>query len=157
MSATTSRNQAHDTEYVSVTIGDQLFGLPIGRVQDVFVADRMTKVPLAPPEVAGILSLRGRLVTVIDMRARLDLGARDPSQPPVSVGIEIGGEFYGLLVDRVGDVIQISAEAMAAKPANLDPGIEAVSTGVCWLKDRLLVVLDVDRILNIKTGVQVAA
>ena len=57
------------TEYVTVMIGDQLFGLPISRVQDVFVPDRLTRVPLAPPEVAGILNLRGRVVTAIDMRA----------------------------------------------------------------------------------------
>ena len=61
------------TEYVTVTIGDHLFGLPIARVQDVFVPDRLTRVPLAPPEVAGILNLRGRIVTAIDMRSRLDL------------------------------------------------------------------------------------
>ena len=65
------------TEYVTVTIGDHLFGLPISRVQDVFVPDRLTRVPLAPPEVAGILNLRGRVVTAIDMRARLDLGTRE--------------------------------------------------------------------------------
>src|ERR1044071_4671151 len=63
------------TEYVTVTIGDHLFGLPIFRVQDVFVPDRLTRVPLAPPEVAGMLNLRGRVVTAIDMRVRLDLGA----------------------------------------------------------------------------------
>ena len=65
------------TEYVTVTIGAQLFGLPISRVQDVFAPDRLTKVPLAPPEVAGILNLRGRIVTAIEMRSRLDMGPRD--------------------------------------------------------------------------------
>ena len=67
------------TEYVTVTIGDQLFGLPISRVQDVFVPDRLTRVPLAPPEIAGMLNLRGRIVTAIDMRRRLGLGARAPT------------------------------------------------------------------------------
>ena len=62
-------------EYVTVTIGDQLFGLPISRVQDVFIPDRLTRVPLAPPEVAGVLNLRGRIVTAIDMRRRLGLPA----------------------------------------------------------------------------------
>ena len=57
-------------------IGGQLFGLPILRVQDVFVPERLTRVPLAPPEIAGVLNLRGRIVTLIDMRRRLGLGAR---------------------------------------------------------------------------------
>ena len=63
----------HLTEYVTVTIGGQLFGLPISRVQDVFMPDRLTRVPLAPPEIAGVLNLRGRIVTAIDMRRRLGL------------------------------------------------------------------------------------
>ena len=60
-------------EYVTVTLDDQLFGLPIARVQDVFVPDRLTRVPLSPPEIAGVLNLRGRIVTAIDMRCRLGL------------------------------------------------------------------------------------
>ena len=87
------------TEYVTMTIGDHMFGLPIFRVQDVFVPARVTRVPLAPPEVAGILNLRGRVVTAIDMRSRLDLGARAPGTQVMAIGIELKGEFYGLLVD----------------------------------------------------------
>src|SRR5216117_3011903 len=109
------------TEYVTVMIGQQLFGLPITRVQDVFVPDRLTRVPLAPPEVAGILNLRGRVVTAIDMRSRLDFGAREPGQPAMAIGIEFKGESYGLLVDAVGEVIQLQNSACEAKPSNLDP------------------------------------
>ena len=65
------------TEYVTAMIGGQLFGLPILRVQDVFTPERLTRVPLAPPEIAGVLNLRGRIVTLIDMRRRLGLGQRD--------------------------------------------------------------------------------
>ena len=67
-------------EYVTAMIGGQLFGLPISRVQDVFMPDRMTRVPLAPPEIAGVLNLRGRIVTAIDMRRRLGLPPRDRRQ-----------------------------------------------------------------------------
>ena len=71
----TERNDAATcTEYVTATIGGQLFGLPIRRVQDVFMPERLTRVPLAPPEIAGVLNLRGRIVTLIDMRRRLGLG-----------------------------------------------------------------------------------
>jgi hypothetical protein len=81
-------------EYVTVMIGGQLFGLPISRVQDVFVPDRLTRVPLAPPEVAGVLNLRGRIVTTIDMRRRLGLPPRNDNKPSMAVGIELRGEHY---------------------------------------------------------------
>jgi purine-binding chemotaxis protein CheW len=138
------------TEYVTVTIGDHMFGLPIFRVQDVFVPDRMTRVPLAPPEVAGILNLRGRVVTAIDMRARLDLGARAPGTPVMAIGIELKGESYGLLVDTVGEVMALRNSACEAKPANLDPRLWRVAAGIYRLEGQLMVVLDVDRVLDIK-------
>jgi purine-binding chemotaxis protein CheW len=143
-------------EYVTVTIGDHLFGLPISRVQDVFVPDRLTRVPLAPPEVAGILNLRGRVVTAIEMRARLDLGMREPGRPVMAIGIELKGESYGLLVDAVGEVMQLAAGECEAKPANLDPRLGRVAAGVYRLESQLLIVLDVDRVLDIGGG-QVAA
>ncbi|HEY5962481.1 MAG TPA: chemotaxis protein CheW [Xanthobacteraceae bacterium] len=139
-------------EYVTVTIGDHLFGLPISRVQDVFVPDRLTRVPLAPAEVAGILNLRGRVVTAIEMRARLDLGMREAGRPVMAIGIELKGESYGLLVDAVGEVMQLAAGGCEAKPANLDPRLARVAAGVYRLEGQLLIVLDVDRVLDIGSG-----
>jgi purine-binding chemotaxis protein CheW len=139
-------------EYVTVTIGDHLFGLAISRVQDVFVPDRLTRVPLAPSEVAGILNLRGRVVTAIEMRARLDLGMREPGRPVMAIGIELKGESYGLLVDAVGEVMQLEAGACEANPANLDPRLGRVAAGVYRLEGQLLIVLDVDRVLDIGGG-----
>jgi purine-binding chemotaxis protein CheW len=139
-------------EYVTVTIGDHLFGLPISRVQDVFVPDRLTRVPLAPAEVAGILNLRGRVVTAIEMRARLDLGTREAGRPVMAIGIELKGESYGLLVDAVGEVMQLAAGGCEAKPANLDPRLARVAAGVYRLEGQLLIVLDVDRVLDIGSG-----
>ena len=140
------------TEYVTVTIGDHMFGLPIFRVQDVFVPDRLTRVPLAPPEVAGILNLRGRVVTAIDMRSRLDFGEREPGTPVMAIGIELKGESYGLLVDAVGEVMQLHNSACEAKPANLDPRLSRVAAGIYRLEGQLMVVLDVDRVLDIRNG-----
>jgi len=144
------------TEYVTVTIGEQMFGLPIFRVQDVFVPDRLTRVPLAPPEVAGLLNLRGRVVTAIDMRSRLDLGVRAKDAPVMAIGIETKGESYGLLVDAVGEVMALRNSACKAKPANLDPRLSRVAAGVYRLEGRLMVVLDVDRVLEIKNGAMAA-
>ena len=140
------------TEYVTMTIGDHMFGLPIFRVQDVFVPARVTRVPLAPPEVAGILNLRGRVVTAIDMRSRLDLGARAPGTQVMAIGIELKGEFYGLLVDSVGEVLQLRNAACEANPANLDVGLSRVAAGIYRLEGQLMVVLDVDRVLDIRNS-----
>jgi purine-binding chemotaxis protein CheW len=140
------------TEYVTVTIGDHMFGLPIFRVQDVFVPVGLTRVPLAPPEVAGILNLRGRVVTAIDMRSRLDFGEREPGTPVMAIGIELRGESYGLLVDAVGEVMQLHNSACEAKPANLDPRLSRVAAGIYRLEGQLMVVLDVDRVLDIRNG-----
>ena len=145
------------TEYVTMAIGDHMFGLPIFRVQDVFVPARVTRVPLAPPEVAGILNLRGRVVTAIDMRCRLDLGARPPGMPVMAIGIELKGEFYGLMVDSVGEVLQLQNAACEANPANLDAGLARVAAGIYRLEGQLMVVLDVDRVLDIQNGAAVAA
>ena len=149
----TQRNEAVSeqfTEYVTVIIGDQLFGLPIGRVQDMFVPERLTRVPLSPPDVAGVLNLRGRIVTAIDMRCRLDLAKRADGQPVMAIGIDTRGESYGLLVDAVGEVMKFPDSACEAKPANLDRRWARVASGVIRLEGQLLVVLDVDRVLDIK-------
>ena len=140
------------TEYVTVTIGGHMFGLPIFRVQDVFVPIGLTRVPLAPPEVAGILNLRGRVVTAIDMRSRLDFGEREPGTPVMAIGIELKGESYGLLVDAVGEVMQLHNSACEAKPTNLDPRLSRVAAGIYRLEGQLMVVLDVDRVLDIRNG-----
>ena len=153
MSATT--NETSDltlTEYVTVMIGDQLFGLPISRVQDVFMLDRMTRVPLSSPEIAGVLNLRGRIVTAIDMRRRLGLPERDDSRKPLAVGIEFRGESYGLLIDTVGEVLKLDDNTREANPVNLDGRLARVSAGVHRLEGQLLVILDVDRVLDMSTS-----
>jgi purine-binding chemotaxis protein CheW len=136
-------------EYVTASIGEQLFGLPISRVQDVFIPDRLTRVPLAPPDIAGLLNLRGRIVTAIDMRCRLGLSAPAGGELRLAVGIERKGESYGLLIDAVGEVLKLPAAGREDNPVNLDPRLALVSAGVHRLEGKLLVVLDVDRVLEV--------
>ena len=136
-------------EYVTAVIGGQLFGLPILRVQDVFVPERLTRVPLAPAEIAGVLNLRGRIVTLIDMRCRLGLGHRDDDIMAMAVGVESRGESYGLLIDSIGEVLKLDDMACEPNPSNLDPCLASVSTGIYRLEGQLLMVLDVDRVLDI--------
>src|SRR3954466_7342920 len=143
-------------EYVTVMISDQLFGLPISRVQDVFIPDRMTRVPLAGPEIAGVLNLRGRIVTAIDMRRRLGLPPRTDDKPAMAVGIESKGESYGLLIDTVGEVMKLGEDTREPNPVNLDGRLARVSGGVHRLDGQLMVILDVDHVLNTATEAMAA-
>jgi purine-binding chemotaxis protein CheW len=141
-------------EYVTARIGGQLFGLPISRVQDVFMPERLTRVPLAAPEIAGLLNLRGRIVTVVDMRRRLDFDLHDrggvaAERAPLAVGIEHKGESYGLLIDEIGEVLKLPATSREDNPVNLDHRLARVAAGVHRLDGKLLVVLDVDRVLDV--------
>jgi len=146
---TSERTEQTMDEYVTATVAGQRFGLPILRVQDVFVPERLTQVPLAAVEVAGLLNLRGRIVTLIDVRRRLRLGADGAGEPAMAIGVESHGESYGLLVDSVGEVVALDAKCREANPINLDPWIAEVSSGIHRLQDQLLVLIDVDRILGI--------
>jgi len=136
-------------EYVTAVIGGQLFGLPISRVQDVFMPERLTRVPLASAEIAGVLNLRGRIVTVIDMRARLGLAKADDGRPPMAVGVDLRGESYGLLIDQIGEVLRLPEESREENPVNLDPRMAKLAGGVHRLDGQLMVILDVDRVLEL--------
>lgn len=137
-------------EYVTVTIGSQLFGLPISQVQDVFVPGRLTPVPLASEEIAGVLNLRGRIVTAIDMRCRLGLPGRDKGHNSMAVGIDLNGESYGLVIDAIGEVLKLRENSREAVPINLDGRLARVAAAVHRLDGELLVVLDVERLLDVK-------
>jgi purine-binding chemotaxis protein CheW len=144
------------TEFVTFIIAGQTFGLPIGRVQDVFKPARITRVPLASAEIAGVLNLRGRIVTAIDMRYRLEVKKREDGTAPMAIGIEAKGESFGLLVDAVGEVLKLPDIDREPNPINLDGKLAALSAGVYRLEGQLLVVLDVDRVLDLR-GEPVAA
>jgi purine-binding chemotaxis protein CheW len=144
------------TEFVTFTIAGQMFALPIGRVQDVFKPVHMTRVPLAGAEIAGVLNLRGRIVTAIDMRNRLEAKKRDSGNAPMAIGIEVKGESFGLLVDVVGEVLKLPKAQREPNPINLDRKLAALSAGIYRLDGQLLVVLDIDRVLDLR-GEAVAA
>jgi len=140
------------TDYVSFTTAGQLFGLPIECVQDVFTLGEITPVPLAGREIAGVLNLRGRIVTVIDLASRLALDAATDAGANMVIGIERGSESFGVLVDRVGEVLSLSDDDRQPTPINLDRTLNAVATGVFRLEDKILVALDADRTLDLPSS-----
>ncbi|HTZ81249.1 MAG TPA: chemotaxis protein CheW [Stellaceae bacterium] len=142
---------ADQRDFVSVTIADQLFGIPVLQVQDVLGTQRITRIPLAPPEVAGSLNLRGRIVTAIDIRTRLGLPPRSEGQQAMSVVVDYGGELYSMLVDSVGEVLSLAGSEAERNPATLDPIWRELSAGIFRLDGQLLIVLDVARVLDFST------
>ena len=118
-------------------------------MQEVFRPTRITRVPLAGAQIAGVLNLRGRIVTAIDMRRRLELDARDEGETPMAIGIESNNESFGLLVDALGEVLKLTDGEREPNPVNLDRKLARVSAGIFRLDGQLMVVLDVNRVLDL--------
>ena len=143
-------------DYVTMIVGGQLFGIPVLEVHDVFVPSKLAHVPMAPPEVAGVLNLRGRIVTAIDLRQRLGFEPRDAGVSVMAVVIEYQGEPYSLLVDAVGEVLSLEASSFERNPSNLDVKLRDVSDGIFRLEDKLMVVIQLDKIIQLLNGAMAA-
>lgn len=114
---------------------------------------RLTRVPLAPAEVAGSLNLRGRIVTAIDVRIRLGLPPRPDDVKGMSVVVKSDGKLYSLMIDQVGEVLTLDRNSFReANPPTLDPRWREVSKGIFRLKDKLMVVIDVAQLLQLSSG-----
>ena len=142
------RSEDH-RDYVTMSIGSQMFGIPVLKVQDVLGPQQITRVPLAPPEVAGSLNLRGRIVTAIDVRLRLGMPKREDGKRPMSVVVEHEGELYSLLVDSVGEVLSLNMKDYQRNPPTLNARLREFSDGIYRLNGALLLVLSVGSLLNI--------
>ncbi|MCW8915615.1 MAG: chemotaxis protein CheW [Magnetovibrio sp.] len=186
------------SEFVTFNIAGQLFGIPVLIVQDILVPENIASIPLAPPEVRGSINLRGRIVTVVDVRVRLGLERREihvetveEEAPQIETGVEAEeaveveassakaeeddsahaaveavkrkkrdhmmgvtvehqNELYTLLVDSVGDVINLLKDSYEGNPSTLDPVWRDFASGVYRLDNNLMVVLDVERLLDFK-------
>lgn len=142
--------------YVTVEVAGQAFAIPIGRVRDVFQIVGMTAVPLAPAEVAGLVNLRGRVVTAIDLRRRFGLADRAPDDPRMAVGIDDGSDAIGLVVDAVGEVVALAGRDADDLPPHLAPGWAGLCTHVHRIEGRLLMVMDVDSVLDLDRSARAA-
>jgi purine-binding chemotaxis protein CheW len=135
-------------DLLTIMIDDQIFGIPVLQVQDVLGPQRITRVPLAPSSIAGSLNLRGRIVTAINMRACLGITKTGTDMRGMSVVVENGDELYSLIFDRVGDVMSLPFSHYEKNPATLDPAWRDICAGIYRLDGRLLVVLDIPRLLE---------
>jgi purine-binding chemotaxis protein CheW len=139
--------------FVTFSVAGQLFGVPVTRVQDILTPDVVAPVPGGPKEVRGLINLRGRIVTVIDMRTHLSLpkASEDVIRAGMCVTVESRGDYYTLFVDTIGDVITLSRNLREGNPATLDAVWREVADAVYRTDQGLLVALHVDRLLAIET------
>ncbi len=135
-------------EFLTITIADQLFGIPVLQVQDVLGEQKVTQVPLSPAAVSGSLNLRGRIVTAINVRRCLGLSEREGTHKEMSVVVEQGGELYSLIIDEVGDVLNLKDKDYESNPATLDPHWKIVSMGIYKMEGKIMVVLDVPKLIE---------
>lgn len=129
----------------TLRLGPSLLGVDVLRVQEVIRAQPMTGVPRSAALVRGLINLRGQIVTAIDLRTRLGLPPRPDGVPPMNVVVRTDDGPVSLLVDEIGDVIEVAEAAFAPAPETLDPAWADAIAGVLKLADDLLLVLDVDR------------
>jgi purine-binding chemotaxis protein CheW len=149
--ATIDRHDQDTEAFVTFTVADQLFGVPVTRVQDILTPDAIAPVPGGPREVRGLINLRGRIVTVIDMRTHLALPKASDEKAGMCVTVESRGDAYTLFVDSVGDVITLSSSLREDNPATMDAVWREVAEAVYRTDRGMLVALHVDRLLAIKT------
>ena len=145
----TDEGRDDNATFVTLTVADQLCGIPVLGVRDIMGAQVITRISLASREIAGSLNLRGRIVTAIDLRRRLGLADAAVGVERMSVVAEQGGELYALLVDQVSEVMTLPAASFEHNPQTLPPQWSEFSAGIYLLRDRLLVVLDVARLLSL--------
>ena len=129
---------------LTLTAAGQRLALPVAAVQDVFRPGPITPVPLAPPGLAGVLNLRGRVVTAIDLRAVLGLS---PWEAGVAVILEAGGDRYAILADAAGDVVPLDAACAQPLPPTVGAAVSSIASGLYRLDEGLVTLVDPGRLL----------
>ena len=150
-----ARNRLRDHGFVTFRLESQWLGLPVVTIQEVLTGQNVSPVPLSPREVQGFLNLRGQIVTAMDLRAVLGLPPREEGSPHMNVVVREEDEFYSLIVDEVGDVLEVDEAEVEPTPKTLDPVWKGCSSGVVRMEEGLLVVMDVHAVLGVE-GARVA-
>jgi purine-binding chemotaxis protein CheW len=136
-------------QYCTFYVDGHYFGLDVLKVQEVIRYQAMTRVPLAPPVVRGLINLRGQIVTAIDLRRRLELTDRPADQLPLNVVVQTDDGAVSLLVDEIGDVLEVPEKLFERPPETLKGTARELIRGAYKLPDRLLLILDTDRTVHL--------
>jgi purine-binding chemotaxis protein CheW len=139
-------NQIHQEKFVTFRVAGQMFGLPALLIQDIIGPQPLARVPLAPPIVAGAINLRGRIVTALDMHRALGF-PDSTSNKKINVVVQSGLDHYDLLVDEVGDVLNLTMDDLEPNPASWNDAWRSFAAGIFKLDGELLVILNFDSLL----------
>lgn len=149
MSATVTGTIA-PTEFVTFRLAHQWIGIPVLIVQEVLMTHRIAHVPLAQEAIPGLLNLRGQIVTAVDLRTTLRLPARDAGADYMNVVVRHEGELFAFMVDDVGDVVSVDADAIEVAPSTLDERWRTATSGIVRRERDLLVVMNVPELLKLE-------
>src|SRR3990172_8900847 len=136
-------------QYVSFWLDEQLLGVPVNLVQEVLNPQKIARTPRARGEIAGLLNLRGQIVTAVNLRERMKLSPLPSDRQSMNVVVRHNNESFSLLVDEVGDVININGETLQPVPHTLDAHWKYVTNGVFRLEKRLFIILNVAAVLKL--------
>ncbi len=137
-------------QYSTFQVGDLFFGVEVVKVQEVLRYQEMTRVPLAPGVVQGLINLRGQIVTALDMRSRLGLTQRPLDMTPMNLVLRSDEGAVSLLVDEIGDVLEVETDCYERVPETLPAEQRELIAGVCKLDGRLLLVLDTEKAMQLQ-------
>jgi len=140
-------------QYSTFTAGGLFLGIEVLRVQEVLRYLEMTRIPSAPEVIQGLINLRGQIVTAVDMRSRMGLPRRTDREPPMNVVVRSDDGAVSLLVDEIGDVVEVTTDAYEPTPDNLPREQRELIEGVYKLEGRLLLVLDTETALHTAAAV----
>jgi purine-binding chemotaxis protein CheW len=139
---------ANSEQFLSIHLSGQLFGIPVKKIVDVVKPINLTPIPLAKTEIVGLMNLRGRIVTVVDLRTRLNLTSEILPKKPMFVVVEDNGEIFALIVDEVGEAITLSLASFDKIPENLPFYLRNVTKYIFKLEKELMLVLDIPSVVN---------
>jgi purine-binding chemotaxis protein CheW len=137
-------------QFATFYMKDLFFGIEVHKVQEVLRTQEMTRVPLAPGVLRGLINLRGQIVAAIDMRQRLGIPARGPDQEPMNMIVRSDDGAVSLLVDEIGDVIHVSRDDYEPVPETMEASLKQLVEGVYKLDGKLLLVLDTEHTLQLQ-------
>jgi purine-binding chemotaxis protein CheW len=136
-------------QFCTFYLDEQCFGIDVLKVQEIVPQQPMTRVPLAHPMIHGLINLRGQIVTAIDLRCRLELPSLSADVAPVNIVVQTDDGAISLLVDEIGDVIDVTGCQFDRPPETLQGVARELIRGTYLLPDRLLVILDADLVVSL--------
>jgi len=142
----------HSRQYSTFYVADLFFGIDVLNVQEVLRYQEMTRVPLAPDVIEGLINLRGQIVTAVDLRRRLNVKPRENGSTPMNIVVRSEEGAVSLLVDEISDVLEVNPASYEPPPQNLPPEQRELIEGLYKLDGRLLLILNTERVLQIQTN-----